>query len=77
MAGLREMPTWQTKTPGPRDFFDLKGVLEALLKGLHIPEVSFRVAEYPTFTQANALRSFLASEVLEFWGITPCRSGAL
>jgi phenylalanyl-tRNA synthetase beta chain len=33
LAGLREIPTWQTKNPEPRDFFDLKGVLQALLKG--------------------------------------------
>ncbi len=68
IAGLREMPTWQTKHPEPRDFFDLKGVLEALLKGLHIPEVSFRPTERPTFHPGKCAEVLSGERVLGVFG---------
>jgi len=68
LAGLREIPTWQTKNPEPRDFFDLKGVLEALLKGLHIPEVSFRPTEPPTFHPGKCAEVFSGERVLGVFG---------
>jgi len=68
LAGLREIPTWQTKNPEPRDFFDLKGVLEALLKGLHIPEVSFRPTERPTFHPGKCAEVLSGERVLGVFG---------
>jgi phenylalanyl-tRNA synthetase beta chain len=68
IAGLREMPTWQTKTPEPRDFYDLKGILEALLRGLHIPEVSYRPAEHPTFHPGKCAQVLSGEQVLGVFG---------
>ena len=68
LAGLREIPTWQTKTPEQRDFFDLKGVLEALLKGLHIPEVNFRPTERPTFHPGKCAEVLSGERVLGVFG---------
>ncbi len=68
LAGLREIPTWQTKNPEPRDFFDLKGVLEALLKGLHIPGVSFRPTERPTFHPCKCAEVLSGERVLGVFG---------
>jgi phenylalanyl-tRNA synthetase beta chain len=68
MAGLREMPTWQTKTPEPRDFYDLKGILEALLRGLHIPEVSYRPAEHPTFHPGKCAQVLSGEQALGVFG---------
>ena len=68
LAGLREIPTWQTKTPEQRGFFDLKGVLEALLKGLHIPEVSFRPTEHPTFHPGKCAEVLSGERVLGIFG---------
>jgi phenylalanyl-tRNA synthetase beta chain len=68
MAGLREMPTWQTKTVEKRDFFDLKGLLEALLRGLHLPEVSFQPAEHPTFHPGKCAQVLSGEQVLGVFG---------
>ena len=68
MAGLREMPTWQTKTAEKRDFFDLKGLLEAFLRGLHLPEVSFQPAEHPTFHPGKCAQVLSGEQVLGVFG---------
>ena len=68
MAGLREIPTWQTKTVEKRDFFDLKGLLEALLRGLHLPEVSFQPAEHPTFHPGKCAQVLSGEQVLGVFG---------
>ena len=49
MTGTREYPTWQNNKPEQKDFFDLKGAVETLLKGLHIENVSYRPAQHPSF----------------------------
>jgi phenylalanyl-tRNA synthetase beta chain len=68
IAGLREMPTWQTKSLEKRDFFDLKGLLEALLRGLHLPEVSFQPAEHPTFHPSKCAQVLSGEQVLGVFG---------
>ena len=50
MTGPRADTTWtEGSASGSVDFFDLKGVVEGLLDGLHIAGVSFAPAEHPTF----------------------------
>ncbi len=49
LAGPRSLPTWQTSDRTPMDFYDLKGILVALLSGLHIPEVRYETSQHPTF----------------------------
>jgi phenylalanyl-tRNA synthetase beta chain len=50
MLGPREETSW---LPGgdtsPVDFFDLKGVVESLLNGLHVAGVSFKPAQHRAF----------------------------
>lgn len=50
MVGPREVETW---LPGddtsPVDFFDLKGVIESFLDGLHVQSVVFRPGQYRSF----------------------------
>jgi len=49
MTGAREYHTWQSQKSEQKDFFDLKGVVEALLQGLHIQDISYRPARHPSF----------------------------
>jgi phenylalanyl-tRNA synthetase beta chain len=47
LTGRRSPEFWSESTAGPAatlDFFDLKGVIEALAGDLHLPEVSYRSA---------------------------------
>jgi phenylalanyl-tRNA synthetase beta chain len=49
MTGPRERRSWLPADMTYVDFFDLKGVVEALLGGLHIANVSYRPAEHRAF----------------------------
>ncbi len=49
MTGSRHIPGWTNdEAPGDVDFFDLKGVVEGLLDGLHVADVSFSRSEHPS-----------------------------
>ncbi len=49
MYGAREEVSWALASREPVDFFDLKGAVEGLLEGLHIPEVNFRPEALPAY----------------------------
>lgn len=50
MTGPRAIQSWMGDgAMGNVDFFDLKGVVEGLLYGLHIPDVSYAPASHPSF----------------------------
>ncbi|RLA88138.1 MAG: phenylalanine--tRNA ligase subunit beta [Deltaproteobacteria bacterium] len=53
MSGLRQTPAWNVPE-AEVDFFDLKGVVETLLAGLRVPEVSFQPAPDQEFLQDGA-----------------------
>ncbi len=48
MSGKRSNPSWDLQTSGNLDFFDLKGVLDAMLQKIHLQGVSFQPAEHPS-----------------------------
>lgn len=49
MTGPREATGWLPADPTPVDFYDLKGVVESLLAGLHVGTVSYKPAKHPAF----------------------------
>ncbi len=49
MSGPRDERSWLTKPPTPMDFYDLKGVVEALLAHLGVEDYAFEPGEHPTF----------------------------
>jgi phenylalanyl-tRNA synthetase beta chain len=49
MTDQWQTPTWRSSEQHPMDFFDLKGIVEGLLDGLHIQNVSFEPSHSPTF----------------------------
>ncbi len=49
MAGVRSEPTWQAHDLAMLDFYDLKGIVEAILNGLHINGARFEQVEQPIF----------------------------
>jgi phenylalanyl-tRNA synthetase beta chain len=66
MYGAREEAVWNT-TPGPVNFFDLKGMVETLLEGLLIPEVTFTPHGLPEYLRYGA-RVFSGSRELGVLG---------
>ncbi len=49
MTGLRQAPSWDVHSDRALDFFDLKGVIEALLAGLHVPDLKYEPADAPSY----------------------------
>jgi phenylalanyl-tRNA synthetase beta chain len=49
MTGPREKTGWLRKDTTLLDFYDLKGVVESLLTGLHLSEVSFEPTQHPSY----------------------------
>ncbi len=56
LSGSRGLSSWQGSEQQDMDFFDLKGLLEALLEGLHIEGVSFKPDAYPSFHPGKTAR---------------------
>ncbi|BCX05259.1 MAG: phenylalanine--tRNA ligase beta subunit [Candidatus Roseilinea sp.] len=52
MSGARVEPSWRAGKADDlphMDFYDLKGVVESLLNGLHLGEVSYEATTHPTY----------------------------
>ncbi len=49
LTGPRRPRSWLEAEPERFDYFDLKGILEALLDGLYVEEVAYTPTEHPTF----------------------------
>jgi phenylalanyl-tRNA synthetase beta chain len=49
LTGPRDPVSWQGADITSMDFFDLKGILTALLDGLHIENIGFTPAQHPSY----------------------------
>jgi len=49
LTGPRGLPGWQTHDTGLMDYYDLKGVVEALTQAITLSDVSFQPTEHSTF----------------------------
>lgn len=68
MTGQRELPSWQDGRAGVMDFFDLKGIIESLLAGLHVQGVVFEPWEHPSFHPGKCARMILNDQQLGVMG---------
>ena len=68
LAGLVTPASWGGRDHSQTDFFTLKGVVEALLSGLHVGDASFEPVEHPTFTPDRAARLRVAGRILGILG---------
>ncbi len=69
LTGRRENPSWRGETPTPMDFYDLKGVLEALQSGLHFPNLRYEPADdVPTFHPGKCVRLWLGDQEIGVLG---------
>lgn len=54
LSGPRADKSWQPADTTPMDFFDLKGIVEEVLTGLHVPEASFAATTHPMLHPGRA-----------------------
>ncbi len=69
MTGPREGRHWLAAADAPPlDFFDLKGVIEALVRRLHLEDVVYEPAEHPTFQPGRTARLTVGGEEMGYLG---------
>ena len=59
LTGPRELSTWQGADTSPMDFYDLKGIIEALFEELKIKPRNYLPAEHPSFHPGKCARLML------------------
>lgn len=68
MTGERLAPAWDRKENPLIDFYDLKGIIEALLEQLHVAMPVYLPAEVPTFHPGKCATISVANRVLGVFG---------
>jgi phenylalanyl-tRNA synthetase beta chain len=68
MTGNRQAESWQKSDRGLVDFYDLKGVVEALLSGLHIAGARYEPIEHPTYYPGRTARLIVGESVIGTFG---------
>lgn len=54
LTGARDERAWQNVAPASVDFFDLKGIVEELVNGLHIANATYAPSDNPMFHPGRA-----------------------
>ena len=49
LTGQRQLSAWDTHPAAALDFYDLKGIVEALVDELHLPDVTYQPADAPSY----------------------------
>ena len=68
LTGLRTLPAWQDANPALMDFYDLKGVLEALTARLYLENVHFEPAKHPSYHPGKCARILSGEQELGVFG---------
>ena len=68
LTGPRSEAAWQGADTAPMDFYDLKGILEHLLEGLHIAEARYEPYQHPSFHPGKCARLMLGERQAGVFG---------
>jgi phenylalanyl-tRNA synthetase beta chain len=68
LVGPRDLVAWHGADKEPMDFYDLKGVVDALLGGLHVDGVDYEPVEHPSFHPGKCARVVLDGQHLGVLG---------
>ncbi len=68
MAGRLAPASWRDTDPIRTDFFDLKGVVEALCQGLHLQTVGFEPTTHSTFAPGRTARALVEGQEVGILG---------
>jgi len=68
LTGRRHLQTWDRQASQNYDFYDLKGLLDALLDALHLPGARYEPAEHPSFHPGKCAHLSLGGKLLGVLG---------
>jgi len=68
MTGIRETTNWQVNSSENMDFYDIKGVVEGLMHGLHIDNLSYRASDHATFHPGKCAEVYSGEQLIGIFG---------
>lgn len=68
LSGLRHFQHWQSDDEGLIDFYDLKGTVQEMLKGLSLTDIEFEPAQNPSFHPGKCASVKVNGETLGLLG---------
>ena len=68
LSGLRRLQHWQSDDEGLIDFYDLKGTVQEMLKGLSLTDIEFEPAQNPSFHPGKCASVKVNGETLGLLG---------
>ena len=68
ITGARNESGWQTADTENVDFYDMKGVVESLMTGLHIENISYASASHPSFHPGKCAKVMAGDVVVGVFG---------
>ncbi len=68
LSGMRHLPAWDRAEPPMADFFDLKGILEALAEALHLPQWRVEPGRQSSLHPGKCARLFSGDQELGYLG---------
>jgi phenylalanyl-tRNA synthetase beta chain len=68
LTGLRAMPSWGGSVPENMDFYDLKGIIEGMMQGLHIDDVEFRPGRHPSLHPGKTAEIYIREQRIGVMG---------
>jgi phenylalanyl-tRNA synthetase beta chain len=68
MAGPRDLQHWERAETGVVDFYDMKGVVAALVEGLELGEASYEPTPHPAFHPGKSARVMLGEMQIGVFG---------
>jgi len=68
LTGLRSLPAWQGPPEAAMDFFDLKGVVDGLLRGTGLDPIRYEPCAHPSFHPGKAAQVWCGDRLLGVLG---------
>jgi len=68
LTGPRALTDWQGADSTPMGFFDLKGIVERALNGLHLTDVRYEPGEHPSFHPGKCARVLVGEKQIGIMG---------
>jgi phenylalanyl-tRNA synthetase beta chain len=68
LSGRRDLQGWQSSDDTNMDFYDLKGVVGAMLDGLHLEDALYEPTQHPSFHPGKCARVLLGEDQVGFFG---------
>ncbi|MDP6792441.1 MAG: phenylalanine--tRNA ligase subunit beta, partial [Anaerolineales bacterium] len=68
LSGTRSELSWTDGEPRPMDYFDLKGLVDALVDATHLPDISMQPTEHPSFRPGATAALLLAGSPAGIFG---------